>query len=67
MKKVLIFALFLMLVSSTITITLPNAFAERNSVFQKIEDFIQEPFLSLEKAAGGDGQNVLTHINNHKN
>lgn len=49
MKKVLIFALFLMLVSSTITITLPNAFAERNSVFQKIEDFIQEPFLSIEK------------------
>ena len=41
---------------SSMIIVLPEAFAERGtSVFQKISNFFDEPFLSLEKAAGGDG------------
>ena len=56
MKIILLFSLIGILMLSSLIIVLPEAFAERgNSVFQKISNFFDEPFLFLEKAAGGDG------------
>ena len=61
MNGILAISIIVLIAVSLSTYTIVPAFAEgKRSFFQKVEDFLNEPFLSLEKAAGGDG-----HIRQH--
>ncbi len=57
MNNLLTSVIIVLIVSSmTSSIILPAyADGKKTSIFKKIENFIKEPFLSLEKAVGGDG------------
>jgi len=54
--KILQLSIIALITFTLSTSTIIPVYAEgRESIFQKIENFIEEPFLSMEQAAGGDG------------